>query len=47
MDALIAFQAHAIQGGKGVGVVVREGWGWGRWGWWVLMEVVLMWGVFR
>ncbi|RSH89041.1 hypothetical protein EHS25_002703 [Saitozyma podzolica] len=47
MDALIAFQAHAIQGGKGVGQVVREGWGWGRWGWWVLMEVVLMWGVFR
>jgi len=27
--------------------VVRQGWTWGRWVWWVSMEILLLWGVFR
>jgi len=30
-----------------VGEVVRQGWTWGKWGWWVSMEILLLWGVFR
>ncbi|WVF71130.1 hypothetical protein IAT40_005927 [Kwoniella sp. CBS 6097] len=33
--------------GLGVGVVVRQGWSWGTWAWWVLLEVVVLWSVFR
>ena len=27
--------------------VVKTGWGWGTWVWWMSMEVLLLWGVFR
>jgi hypothetical protein len=30
-----------------VGEVIKQGWTWGRWGWWVSMEILLLWGVFR
>jgi len=30
-----------------VGEVVRQGWTWGKWGCWVSMEILLLWGVFR
>ena len=26
---------------------VKHGWGWGNWAWWVGMEMLLVWGVFR
>lgn len=27
--------------------VMRKGWGWGTWAWWISMEILLVWGVFR
>ena len=27
--------------------VMRKSWGWGTWAWWVAMELLLLWGVFR
>ncbi|WVQ99726.1 hypothetical protein IAU59_006868 [Kwoniella sp. CBS 9459] len=30
-----------------IGVVVRKGWSWGTWTWWVLLEVIVLWSVFR
>jgi hypothetical protein len=47
LDALAALQAQSsMRAGAAVGVV-RRGWGWGTWAWWVVVEMLLMWGVFR
>ena len=27
--------------------VMRKSWGWGTWAWWIGMELLLLWGVFR
>ena len=27
--------------------VMRNSWGWGSWAWWIAMELLLLWGVFR
>jgi hypothetical protein len=27
--------------------VLKSGVTWGRWGWWLSMEILLLWGVFR
>lgn len=42
-------EALALAGqGVGTGVeVVKTGVGWGRWLWWICMEILLVWGVFR
>lgn len=33
--------------GKGAVAVVSSSWGWGSWTWWFLVEVLLIWSVFR
>jgi len=35
------------KGGEGTVSVLKSGWSWGRWGWWLSMEILLLWGVFR
>jgi len=35
-----------ISGEKAV-EVIRQSYSWGRWAWWISMEILLLWGVFR
>ena len=41
----------ALAAAQNVGVaavaVARQGWTWGAWAWWVGVELLLIWGVFR
>jgi len=43
LEALAATQSVK----SGAVAVARQGWTWSSWGWWVGMEVLLLWGVFR
>ena len=43
LEALAAAQ-HVKEGAV---AVVKQGWGWGNWVWWIGVEVLLVWGVFR
>ena len=43
LDAL----ATAQRMGDGAVLVARKGLGWGNWAWWVGVEILLVWGVFR
>ena len=36
----------SVQNNPAVGIM-RKSWSWGTWAWWVAMEVLLVWGVFR
>ncbi|OCF43046.1 hypothetical protein I317_03139 [Kwoniella heveanensis CBS 569] len=37
----------AGQNARDLGLVVRKGWNWGTWAWWILLEIVVLWSVFR
>lgn len=39
--------ATAQHVGGGAVAVARKGWTWGSWAWWVGVELLLVWGVFR
>jgi hypothetical protein len=36
----------ALSSGTAVDVI-KQGWSWGKWAWWITMEILLLWGVFR
>jgi hypothetical protein len=36
----------ALSSGTAVDVI-KQGWSWGKWAWWISMEILLLWGVFR
>ncbi|KAK4684929.1 hypothetical protein P7C73_g5231, partial [Tremellales sp. Uapishka_1] len=38
---------EALSHSEKVGLVVRQSAGWSRWAWWISMEILLVWGVFR
>ncbi|WWD16992.1 hypothetical protein CI109_101428 [Kwoniella shandongensis] len=43
--SLSGLDAHNL--GASVSKVVRKSWGWGSWAWWVILEMIVLWGVFR
>ncbi|KAK8864695.1 hypothetical protein IAR55_001947 [Kwoniella newhampshirensis] len=53
LEALSAISAHDLSPisdpilRESISKAVRKSWGWGSWAWWVVLEMLVLWGVFR
>ncbi|WVR06741.1 hypothetical protein IAU60_003776 [Kwoniella sp. DSM 27419] len=45
LDALSSFSPVSVH--AGLGQVMRKSWYWSTWAWWIMVELIVLWGVFR